>query len=129
MLRIKAKIDAGEWMFSAGDRSPPSGSSRTANVNVMGRTAALPIGPYMLAKGLACPVELIFSCYDYNSKNEKIRVELVSFTERVVLDRKNRDQQLQTYAQRYALALEKQCARTPYQWFNFYDFWAEAELK
>ena len=129
MLRIKAKIDAGEWMFIAGDRSPPSGSRRTADVKFMGKTAALPIGPYMLAKGLACPVELIFSCYDYNSKKEKIRVELMSFTERVVLDRKNRDQQLQAYAQRYALALEKQCARTPYQWFNFYDFWGEAKLK
>ena len=26
--------------------------------------------------------------------------------------------------ERYAAYLERACLRTPYQWFNFFDFWA-----
>jgi predicted LPLAT superfamily acyltransferase len=28
---------------------------------------------------------------------------------------------------RYASLLEKYCRSDPYNWFNFYDFWAEAQ--
>jgi predicted LPLAT superfamily acyltransferase len=125
MLQIKNKIDAGEWMFIAGDRSPPSGAKRSVEVKFMGQTASLPIGPYMLAKALACPVELIFSYFDHSDDRQKIRVDLVPFAEKIVLERIGRDHQIQKLAQQYANALECQCAKTPYQWFNFYDFWSE----
>jgi len=125
MLKIKAKIDAGEWIFIAGDRSPPSGSRRTLEVDFMGRTSYLPIGPYMLANALACPVDLLFTYCDYATKDYRITVELNSFAEQIKLDRKHREHQLQLYAQAYADALERHCAVAPYQWFNFYDFWAK----
>ncbi len=125
MLTIKGKIDAGEWVFIAGDRSPLSGAERTVSVDFMGRTARLPIGPYMLAKGLACPVKMMFSYCDYFAKGKPVHFEVVPFAERVTLERKAREEQLQAYAQRFASALEAQCAKAPYQWFNFYDFWAE----
>ncbi|WP_113953262.1 hypothetical protein [Arenicella xantha] len=125
MLTIKAKIDAGEWVFIAGDRSPLSGGERTVPVEFLGKTAYLPIGPYMLAKGLGCPVKLMFSYCDYYAPDKPVHFEVVAFAERVTLDRKHREQQIQQYAQSFAQALEQQCAKAPYQWFNFYDFWAE----
>jgi len=128
MLRIKAKIDQGEWIFIAGDRVPPSGAKRTVDVEFIGRTASLPIGPYMLAKALACPVDLIFSSFDHSTPSSTVRVELIKFSEKIELDRVDRNTQLQQFAQRYALELEKQCARTPYQWFNFYSFWKDDQL-
>jgi len=124
MLTIKKKIDAGEWVFIAGDRSPLSGSERTVPVRFLGKTAQLPIGPYMLAKGLACPVKMMFSYCDYFTKGKPIHFEVSPFADKVTLDRKNRQQQLENYAQRFASELEKQCAKAPYQWFNFYDFWS-----
>ena len=36
MLQIKSKIDAGEWVFIAGDRSPLSGTERTVEVQFLG---------------------------------------------------------------------------------------------
>lgn len=127
MLLIKAKIDDGEWVFIAGDRSPLSGAERTAPVQFMGKQAHLPIGPYMLAKGLGCPVKLMFSyCdYDLSRKDQKVHFEIVPFSDRLTLDRRERDAQLKSYAQQFANELEKQCAKAPYQWFNFYDFWAD----
>lgn len=126
MLKIKQKVDNGEWIFIAGDRYPPSGGARTVDVQFMGKTAALPIGPYMLAKALACPVELIFSSCDY-ANDQLITVDLIKFADVIELERKTRTQQLQVLAQQYANELEKQCASRPFQWFNFYDFWAVHE--
>ncbi len=128
MLKIKSKIDQGEWVFIAGDRSPLTGAKRSVEVNFLGRSAYLPIGPYMLAKGLACPVQLIFTSCDYSSKEKRIRVDVMKFADSITWDRKGRDQQIQAYAQKYADELEKQCAHSPYQWFNFYDFWAVPEF-
>jgi len=124
MLKIKAKIDAGEWVFIAGDRSPLSGQERTVPVQFLGKEAQLPIGPYMLAKGLGCPVKLMFSYCDYANKDQAVHFEVIAFEEKITLDRKNREQDIQAYAQRFANELEVQCAKAPLQWFNFYDFWA-----
>lgn len=128
MLKIKAKIDAGEWVFIAGDRSPLSGQERTVPVTFLGQTAQLPIGPYMLAKGLACPVKLMFSYCDYLAKdanaNKRVHFEVIPFTERLSFTRTDKQAQLQGFAQSFASHLEAQIANAPFQWFNFYDFWA-----
>ena len=52
----------------------------------------------------------------------------MKFADPITWDRKGRDKQIQAYAQKYADELEKQCAHSPYQWFNFYDFWAVPEF-
>ncbi len=129
MLIIKQKIDAGEWVFIAGDRSPLSGAERTVTVDFLGKKAQLPIGPYMLAKGLGCPVKLMFSYCDYLSKDKhqakRVHFEVVPFVDKLVLARGDREAQIQAYAQQFSDALQAQCAKAPYQWFNFYDFWAD----
>ena len=125
MLKLKAKIDQGEWVFIAGDRIPLTGLSRTVDVSFLGRTAPLPIGPFMLAKALACPVKLMFAYRDYSAKDERVFFEVVSFAEKIELSRKNRMQEIQQYAQRFAAELERHCAKVPYQWFNFFPFWAD----
>ncbi len=126
MLKLKTKIDQGEWVFIAGDRIPLTGLERTVQVEFMGRPAPLPIGAYMLAKALACPVKLMFAYrYADAANRDKVRFEVVPFTEKLTLDRRNRDAELQRYAQQFATEFEKQCAMVPYQWFNFYEFWSE----
>jgi predicted LPLAT superfamily acyltransferase len=123
ILTLKNKIEAGEWLFIAGDRIPLSGDSRTVAVDFIGRKAQLPIGPYMLAKVLACEVKLMFSY----RVNKKVYFEMVPFADKVVLSRKNSDQDLQRYAQQFATELERQCKNAPLQWFNFYPYWADAK--
>jgi predicted LPLAT superfamily acyltransferase len=121
ILNLKAKIEAGEWLFIAGDRIPLSGEARTVPVKFLQREAQFPIGPYMLAKVLQCEVQLMFSY----RKQEKVYFELVPFAQQVTLPRKDSDAALQAYAQQYASALEQQCAKAPLQWFNFYPYWSE----
>ncbi|NOX26974.1 MAG: acyltransferase, partial [Gammaproteobacteria bacterium] len=124
VLKLREKITQGEWVFIAGDRIPVTGHQRTTSINFLGRKAQLPIGPYYLAHALACPVNLIFS-YRHNMANtQKIKLEVVRFSEKIFLPRKSRDADLLDYAQQFAIEIEKQCIHAPFQWFNFYDFWA-----
>ncbi len=123
ILSFKEKIDAGEWLFIAGDRIPLTGIERTVTVDFFGKKAALPIGPYLLAKALDCPVKLLFSYQNFTSKTGQIHLEVIDFAEKIVLDRKNKQEDLTKYAQKFATELEKACAQAPFQWFNFYDFW------
>ena len=41
--------------------------------------------------------------------------------------RGEREAAIATHAQRYADRLAELCRRTPFQWFNFFDFWADAK--
>lgn len=122
IMMLKEKIDAGEWVFIAGDRIPLSGLQRTVNVDFLGNKAPLPIGPYMLAKALACPVKLMFA-YRSCACDNKVLFDVVPLCEKLIISRKSREQDLQGYAQQFADALQSHCLNSPYQWFNFYDFW------
>lgn len=120
ILQLKNKIDAGEWLFIAGDRIPLSGE-RTISVDFFNRPAQFAIGPYMLAKVLQCEVQLMFSY----RKGNKIYFELVPFAKKVELPRKDDGQQLTAYVQQYAHELERQAAQAPLQWFNFFPYWEQ----
>ena len=125
IMAFKEKIEVGEWLFIAGDRVPLTGLERTVTVDFLGKKAALPIGPYLLAKALDCPVKLMFSYQNFKDKSEQIQFDVVDFADKITLSRKDRQNDIQQYAQRFATELEKQCAKAPFQWFNFYDFWID----
>lgn len=117
ILLLQNKIQAGEWLFIAGDRVPVSGD-RTLDANFFGEPAPFAIGPYILAKTLQCQVTLMFSYRVIQGVN----FEVVPFADKVVLPRGDTEA-LQTYVQRYATELERQAAKAPLQWFNFYSYW------
>ena len=122
MLLFKEKIERGEWIFVAGDRVPVSGTERTVPVQFLGGEALFPVGPYLLAHALQCPVRLMFSWKNHTGKDQNIYFNVVEFSDQIRLPRQ-RDAALLNYAQRYAAELEKVVRVAPYQWFNFYDYW------
>ena len=123
ILKLKAKVEAGEWLFIAGDRVPLSGDQRTVVVDFLGRPASFPIGPYMLAQALQCKVKLMFS---YREKN-KVKFAVRDFVEKVTLPRNDRMATIQRLAQHYADALAEQALQAPLQWFNFFPYWQDSE--
>jgi predicted LPLAT superfamily acyltransferase len=127
ILLLKGKISNGEWVFIAGDRIPLTGLQRTVTVDFMGKKAPLPIGPYLLAKALECPVKIMFGYRHPNLDPSKVYFEVVPFTDQLTFSRTNREAQLQAYAQEFANCLQKHCNQAPYQWFNFYDFWETSQ--
>lgn len=120
MLQLSERLERGEWLAIAGDRVPLTGS-RKVNVNFLGKPAAFPQGPWLLAGLLQCPVNLIH-CLKIDNRYQVI---IEPFAERLHWKRSERDEVIRHWAQRYADQLAQRCLDAPLQWFNFYPFWNE----
>lgn len=119
------KIEAGEFIVIAGDRTPPSGNTHTAVVDFLGASAKLPYGPYILASILKCPVLTLFCLRKEQSGRTRYDLYFDDFAEQIKLPRKNKQQGLSIYCQQFAERLEQYCAKAPLQWYNFYPFWCD----
>lgn len=117
-LRLKQRIDRGEWVVIAGDRVPVHGG-RTVDVRFFGGAASFPIGPYVLGALLECPVHLLF-CLRRGTRNH---IFFEPFAALVRWRRAERDTVIAASAQRFAVRLEHYLRLEPLQWFNFYHFW------
>ncbi|MGF6857371.1 glycosyltransferase family 2 protein [Paraburkholderia sp. CI3] len=120
---MQQRIDAGELLVIVGDRVPAREAGRTTDAQFLGASARFAQGPYVLAHALGCPVYLFFCL----KERDGYRMYFEPFAERIELPRRERAQHLAAWAQRYALRLEHYCRKAPYQWFNFFDFWASPE--
>jgi predicted LPLAT superfamily acyltransferase len=118
VVLLKQKLDAGEVLLITGDRTPPHGRHAT-RAHFLGHDAAWPVGPYVLAAALQCPV-LLFFCLERPGGYE---VHYEPFAERLELPREARAEALQACAARFASRLARHCAAAPLQWHNFYPFW------
>ncbi|MBP0591443.1 glycosyltransferase family 2 protein [Paraburkholderia sp. LEh10] len=127
-MMMQERIDAGELLVIVGDRVPASESGRTTDAQFLGATAPFAQGPYVLAHALGCPVYLFFCLKERDERDgrgrECYRMYFEPFAERIALPRGERAQHIAAWAQRYASRLEHYCRKAPYQWFNFFDFWA-----
>ena len=116
---LRERLDRGEWVVITGDRVPVHGG-RTADVSFLGGTAALPIGPYVMAALLECPVHFLV-CLRIGGRNHAY---FEPFAERIAWPQRSaRDAVIAQYAQKYASRLEHYVRLAPLQWFNFYPFW------
>jgi predicted LPLAT superfamily acyltransferase len=119
---LRARIDRGELLVIVGDRTPVHSTGRTTRVPFMGAPAEFSLGPYILGHLFECRVYLLFCVYD----GERYREHLEPFAEQITWTRATRERALQDYARRYAERLQHYALQTPFQWFNFFDFWHES---
>jgi len=119
VLRIKERIDAGEIVALLADRAVPQG--RALPASFLGATARFPVGPYLIAAALACPVLLTFGIQTTPNRYE---VHCEPFANRITLPQLHRDPVLSSLVQRYAARLEHYCRMAPDNWFNFFDYWS-----
>jgi predicted LPLAT superfamily acyltransferase len=118
-MLLSDKIEAGELVIIAADRTPVSNRQRVAKVDFLGAKALFPQGPFILAFLMKCPVYTVF-CLKQQGKHV---IYFDHFSEMLKLPRKTREQDMQQIIQRYADCLQAYCLKEPLQWFNFFDFW------
>lgn len=117
-LKVKEAVEQGGLVAILADRA---GHGRSVLVDFFGRKAAFPVGPYLLAHHVACPVYFTTSFYTAPGRYELLCEPLF---ERVHLPRAAREEALTACAQLYASHLERYARRVPDNWFNFYPFWS-----
>jgi predicted LPLAT superfamily acyltransferase len=119
LLEVKAAIERGELVAMLGDRRTDR-VGRDVAVPFLGGIAQFPVGPYVIAHVLECPVYFVAALYETPSRYD---LHFVPLAERIVLPRQGRKAALEHEAARYARMLEDFTVRSPLNWFNFYSFW------
>jgi len=117
-MLLADRVAAGEWIAIAGDRIPVSGD-RLLRVSFLGKPAAFPAGPYLLASVLRCPVYLMACLHE----GAGYRARVHKLADRIQLPRAQREQAMTAYATRFAQWIEERLRESPLDWFNFYAFW------
>jgi predicted LPLAT superfamily acyltransferase len=125
VMKLQDRIRAGEHIAIVGDRVSVRHKERSIHAPFLGRPAPFPEGPFILASLLDCPVYLLF-CLKVGGK---YRVFLEPFADPLELPRADRRAALEQVIRRYAERLEAYCLMTPTQWFNFFDFWEQADAR
>lgn len=120
-MTLQARIASGGVVAIVGDRVPVR-LSKTVNLPFLGHEAAFPVGAYVLAALLKCPLYFM-GCVREPAGGHVQVFELLA--ERVVLPRGERELALRQHAARYVAALERLLQRAPFEWFNFFAFWAQ----
>jgi predicted LPLAT superfamily acyltransferase len=118
-ILVKEAIDRGEMVGILGDRM--TSGDKAVRVDFLGAPANFPAGPFVLSSLLETPIVLCFGLYVGRRRYE---VHFEPFSDGARLPRENREAAIEALVRRYAGRLEAQCRRRPYNWFNFYDFWA-----
>ena len=119
-IALKERIERGEWVVIAGDRVPVGSQGRVSDAPFLGEAALFSQGPWILGALLGCPVHLLFCLKD----GERWNLSLEPFSDRIELPRRERDAVLRGHVTAYAARLEHYARQAPFQWFNFFDFWA-----
>lgn len=109
MLRVRACLDAGEFVGMLADRR--LGDEDSVTVPFFGTPARFPAGPFRLAALLRRPIVLMFGVYRGGNRYE-VHYERIAV-----------DGDVTRLASRYVERLEHHARKAPYNWFNFHDFW------
>ena len=117
-MLLADRVAAGEFVAIAADRVPVTGD-RTCRADFLGAPAGFPAGPWLIASLLQCPVWAMSCLHD--GEGYRARIDLLAG--HVRLPRGGRQQALDACAQRFADWLAACLRQSPYDWFNFYDFW------
>ncbi|GAB3092146.1 lipid A biosynthesis acyltransferase [Aestuariicella hydrocarbonica] len=117
-ILLQEKLRNGEVVVIAGDRTPVSGGRQSA-ADFLGAAALFPQGPYILASVLRCPVYLMFCVRG----EQGYEISFEAFADSIRLSRKNREQELAFWVQKFADRLAHYTLLHPLQWNNFYPFW------
>lgn len=118
MLRVQACLDEGMVLGVLGDRT--LGGDPTLNIPFLGADAEFPIGPMRLAAMLKRPVLFMSGLYLGGNRYAIHFERLADFSD---VERTGRDAAIQSAVATYSACLERRCRATPYNWFNFFDFW------
>ncbi|OYQ73361.1 hypothetical protein [Wohlfahrtiimonas sp. G9077] len=125
MIFLKSALDRGDYVAILADRLPAAHHHRghhAHNLNFLGKAAAFPTGPFVLAMLLKAPTYFMVGL----KKGKHYHIHLHALHVPTVT-RSERTQAMISMMQEYVDHLTHYCLQAPLQWFNFYPFWQPIE--
>ena len=127
MLTLRRWLDYGGVAGLLADRTlpGPSARSKTMWLPFLGQPAPFSDGPFRLAAMMRRPVVFMTGVYHGGRQYELRFVPLADFTQRPDGGGAELELMIRQATERYVAVLEALCREAPYNWFNFFDFWAD----
>jgi predicted LPLAT superfamily acyltransferase len=122
-VRLSDAVDQGAWIVIGADRLPPKNRGREITTPFLGAPARFPQGPFVMAAALRCPVYTLFCI----RRPGGFHIHVERLAETLALGRRDRERIMQDACAKYAAAVERRAIESPYQWYNFFDFWASGD--
>ncbi len=121
VLRARDHLSEGGCVGILADRSVSGETTGTAEFDFLGSPTNFPVGPFRLAAMLRAPVVFMAGIYLGGNRYHLFFDLIADFGQIAAAQREGAIQQAQA---RYVGLLEAKCREAPWNWFNFYDFWA-----
>jgi predicted LPLAT superfamily acyltransferase len=125
-ILLEEKLQAGEMVVIAGDRTSADKSSKNFTLPFLGKDAPFSSGVFYMAALMNAPVFFVFGLrrgalslkpqYGFHVHKSSLSFDC---------SRKERFERSELLARSFAFLLEGYCKEQPFQWYNFFDFWQE----
>ena len=127
MLALRRWLDEGGVGGMLADRTLPGAAQRSKTIVLpfLGAPARFADGPFRLAAMLRKKLVFMAGLYRGGNRYELHFAELADFS--APGSAMDRDAAIRGALERYVATIETLCRAAPYNWFNFYDFWADAD--
>lgn len=119
-LSLLNALNEGALLAMLADRAGEG--ERTIAVPFMGGEALFPTGPHEVAMVTQAPIVLFWGLHEGRGR---YRIVFEPFPTPEKVERRQREAVIRDSVRRYAARLEARARAAPYNWFNFYDFWAD----
>jgi predicted LPLAT superfamily acyltransferase len=119
MITVGERLERGDVVGILADRSIVG--EATVRHSFLGTDASFPQGAFRMAMLMGCPVVLMMGAYRGGRRYDVVFETLIDLANPVP---GARGEQVDWAMRRFVERLEHYCREAPFNWFNFYDFWA-----
>ncbi len=119
MIRIQERLERGDMVGFLADRS--FGHDANLAIDFLGQAAQFPTGVFRMACLLKQPVIFMTGLYRGGNRYDVRFDRVIDYSS---VERAGRSLMVEQGVKEFAARIEAHCRLAPYNWFNFYDFWA-----
>lgn len=118
MLMVRDRLEAGALIGILADRTIADDTFMV--LPFFGKPAAFPRGPFRLAAMLRRPLVFMVGLHQGGNRYAIHFEPLADFTDTLPV---NQEAAITEAMANYVALVERHCRTSPYNWFNFFDFW------
>ncbi|QJR15722.1 lipid A biosynthesis acyltransferase [Usitatibacter palustris] len=119
MMAVRECLERGEIVGLLVDRV--YGTEQTCALPFFGTPAPFSLAPFQLARITGAPVVMAFAIFE---GGQRYRVSFTPLAARIEREAGAPCDGLSPWMQQYVDELERRARAAPFNWFNFYDYWA-----